>query len=471
MEQDRLGVPSEGLRAGVAEGAPARGGRLLFNVNLLFLTQVASYGLRFLAGVLLARGLGPEGRGDYALFILSTSMAASLATMGVGLGSMYHIGKDRYSVRILLGNSQFVVLVAAALGLLVTISVGLAVDTSAFVSGDVFWLYVVALPAVLEYLLLAPLLVGQGRFAGLNLATLTQVGLVAAGALALYLADEFTLLSIISVWCGSYVAASFVAVAFLGFENWSLRATIRPDSAALRNQIGTGLPGQAGNVVQFLNYRLDQFVLRGLSSRANVGIYAVAVGMSETVWWIANSVALALLPRLTRMDTERGAEVTSVACRNTLLIALVAAGGLAAVSPLAVRLLFGGAFSDASFAILLLMPGTVAMSGAKIILSYMFSQGRMVASSLIAVVALGGTVLLDLVLIPRFGIPGAAAASSIAYSISFALTLAYYQRMTGNSFLACLFIRVADVELYLDLVRRARRRVSGRTLAERGSSG
>jgi len=111
------------------------------------------------------------------------------------------------------------------------------------------------------------------------------------------------------------------------------------------------------------------------------------------------------------------------------------------------------------------------MSGAKIILSYMFSQGRMVASSLIAVVALGGTVLLDLVLIPRFGIPGAAAASSIAYSISFALTLAYYQRMTGNSFLACLFIRVADVELYLDLVRRARRRVSGRTLAERGSSG
>ena len=453
------------------EGSSAPGGRLLFNVNLLFLTQVASYGLRFVAGVILARGLGPAGRGDFALFVLSTSVAASVATMGVGLGSMYHVGKDRYSVRILLGNSQFVVLVAAAVGLLVTIAVGLAVDTSAFVAGDTFWLYVVALPAVLEYMLLAPLLVGQSRFAGLNLATLTQVGLVALGALALYLADQFTLLAMISIWCGSYVAASLVAVASLGFENWSLRASIKPNTAALRHQIGTGLPGQAGNVVQFFNYRLDQFVLRGLSSRANVGIYAVAVGMSETVWWIANSVAMALLPRLTRMDTERGAEVTSVACRNTLLVAVVAAGGLAAISPLAVRLLFGDAFSDATSAIFLLMPGTVAMSGAKIILSYMFSQGRMVASSLIALTALGGTVLLDLALIPRFGIAGAAAASSIAYSISFALTLAYYQRMTGNSFLSCLLIRVADVKLYLDLARRARDRMSGRAFAERGSSG
>jgi O-antigen/teichoic acid export membrane protein len=251
-------------------------------------------------------------------------------------------------------------------------------------------------------------------------------------------------------------------VAFLGFENWSLKATIRPDSAALRNQIGTGLPGQAGNVVQFLNYRLDQFVLRGLSSRGNVGIYAVAAGMSETVWWVANSVAVALLPRLTRMDTERGAEVTSVACRNTLLVALVAAGGLAAVSPLAVRLLFGSAFTDATSAILLLMPGIVAMSGAKVLSSYLFSQGKMAVTSLLAIVALGGTLLFDVLLIPRFGINGAAAASSIAYTTSLALTLVYYQRFSGSSVLDCLFVRRADLRLYLDAARRARQRISGR---------
>jgi O-antigen/teichoic acid export membrane protein len=220
--------------------------------------------------------------------------------------------------------------------------------------------------------------------------------------------------------------------------------------------------------LQFLNYRLDQFVVAGLGTRSDVGIYAVAVGLSETVWWIANAVALALLPRLTRMDADKGAEVTSVACRNTLALAAVAAAGVGGVSLVAVRMLFGDAFSPATWAILWLMPGIVALSGAKVLTSYIFSQGKMAVNSLIALVALGGTLLFDVFLIPRFGINGAAAASSLAYVMTLILALYFYQRLSRNSFLNCLLLRSSDLRLYSDLARRARRRMAAGAIAGSG---
>lgn len=452
----------------MAGDVPTPSGRFLFSVNLLFASQIANYSLRFFLGILLARGLGPELRGDYALFVLSASLAASVGTLGAGLGSMYHIGKSRHSIRVLLGNSQFLVLIASVVGLLVTVGIGLTLDPEAFVSGSSFWLYILAFPAVLEFMLLTALLVGQGRFVGLNTAMVSQTAIVLGGTAILYVIDELTLFRVLAIWGASYVAGGLIALAFLGFEHWNLRAAFKPDLTALKEQVGTGLPGQAGNVLQFLNYRLDLFVVAALATRADVGMYAVAVGLAETVWWIANAVALALLPRLTRMDADKGAAVASVACRNTLAVAAVAAAAVGGVSSVAVRLLFGDAFSPATQAILWLMPGIVALSGAKVISSYIFSQGKMAVNSLIAMVALGGTLVFDVLLIPRFGINGAAAASSIAYVMSLVLALGYYQRLSGNSALDCLLPRPSDLGLYFDLVRRALRRVSIIALAGPG---
>lgn len=450
----------------------ARGpsGGFLFNLNLIFAAQIANYGLRFLLGIILARALGPELRGDYALFVLTASLAASAATLGAGLGSMYHLGKSRLSLPVLLGNSQFLALVVGAFALVVVTAVALSIDTEGFVRDDGFWLYLLALPAALEFTLLSALLVGQGRFTGLNSASVSQTAFVLIGAAVLYAAGELTLFRVLAVWSGSYLVGSIIALAFLGFQNWSPRAVFRPDLPALRLQVQTGLPGQAGNILQFLNYRLDQFLVAALATRGEVGIYAVAVGLSETVWWIANAVALALLPRLTRMEAERATEVAAVACRNTLLVAGVAAAGLAGGSILLVEPVFGSAFGDATRAVFWLMPGIVALSGAKVLSSYLFSQGKMAVTSVFAMIALGGTLLFDLLLIPPFGIAGAAGASSIAYSTSAVLTVAYFARFTAGNPLDCLLVRPADIPLYLDAARRVRERIFGeRALSHEGA--
>ena len=68
-----------------------------------------------------------------------------------------------------------------------------------------------------------------------------------------------------------------------------------PQMATMRKLAGFGVQGEAGNILQLLNYRLDQYMVRGFVSLAGVGIYATAVSLTEGVFILANAVALVLI--------------------------------------------------------------------------------------------------------------------------------------------------------------------------------
>src|SRR3972149_2546822 len=88
----------------------------LFNVNLVFLSQIVIYGLAFGLRVILARGLGDAGLGTYSLFFLAVLVAGGVANLGVGLGNIYFLNKGTYSYTELLAGSLFVLAVTSALG-------------------------------------------------------------------------------------------------------------------------------------------------------------------------------------------------------------------------------------------------------------------------------------------------------------------------------------------------------------------
>jgi Na+-driven multidrug efflux pump len=104
-----------------------------------------------------------------------------------------------------------------------------------------------------------------------------------------------------------------------------------------------------------------------------------------------------------------------------------------------------------------LLPGTVALSGSKILTGYIFSQGRPGLNSLITVGSLAVTLAADFALIPPFGVSGAAVASSLAYGAHFALALAAYRQLSGGSIGDALLVRGDDLRRYVAL---ARQRVS-----------
>lgn len=432
----------------------AIGSGFLRNVNVVFFSQIAIYGLAFALRVLLARGLGDTGLGTYSLFFLVVIVAGGIANLGVGLGNIYFLNKETYAYRALLSGSLFVLAASSAASWVAVGAWGLLYGDDLFVSGEAFWLYAAALPAVVAYVLLTSFLHGESRFFALSSIAIVQslTGVAVAGGLWAF--DELDVLGAIIAFTSSFLVADLVCFAVVAAGRLDVAGILRPDFATLKEQIRYGAKGQIANLAQLFNYRLDQFLVAAFVSRAGVGHYTVAVGLGESVWWISSAVAMVLLPRLTGMDRDRANEVTPVICRNTLALSIIAALGLVAVSPLAIRILFGEEFDPSFLPLVLLVPGIIAASATRVLGSYLFSQGQIIYNTYATFIALGVTLALDFALIPVLEVEGAAIASSIAYTFSLVATLAWYRKVSGGSIREALFVRASDAEMYGSAVRK-----------------
>ena len=427
----------------------------LFNVNLVFLSQIAIYGFAFGIRVVLARGLGDSGLGTYSLFFTAILVAAGIANLGVGLGNIYFLNKGEHGYRVLLSNSVALIGWTALVGWFFVGVWAVVLEPELFVTGTAYWLYAAALPAVVAYTLLTSFLHGSSRFVALTIVAVTQGAVSFAAVGLLWVVDELDVATAIAAWTASFAAADVLCLALVGLGRIDPRIVLKPRWRPLKDQVVYGIKGQAANMAALFNYRLDQFLVAAFISRAAVGHYTVAVGLGESVWWLSSAVAVVMLPRLTAMDEGEAQEITPIVSRNTLFVSALAAIGVVVVSPLAIQMLFGQAFYPEAFLpLVLLMPGIVAASATRVLGSYLFSQGRIIYNTYATFIALGVTVGLDLVLIPLLDVEGAAIASSVAYTLALVATVHWYRRVSRRSAAEALIWSPADLAYYVSALRR-----------------
>ena len=433
--------------------------RFLRDINLVFFTYVANYLLAFVLSILVARGLGADGRGVYEITLLTISIAQAVMSLGVGVASLYYIGKKTYATGDLLSNGQFMVLVSAALsGLLVLLAAG-TFGPRLLEENMPYWIFVFGVPLLLNFNLLTTFLQAHNRFLAMNSLTLLRPLVMVALLIGGLVLGRLNTTNVLVIWSIATLAAVVLGLVLLGIRNIHLPTVLWPNWSVLKAQMRFGVQGQLGNVLQLLNYRVDKYIALAFVGMSGVGIYGVGVGVTESIWFIANAVAVVLLPHLTSAKEEEAAAFTPVACRNTLFLSLIAAAGLGVVSLPLVPLFFGDEFSHSVVAIWWLLPGTVALAGTKILASYIFSRGKPLINSYITIATLAVTLVCDFALIPFFGVPGAAAASSVAYSTSLVLSLIVYQRLSGQSPWGAIFVKGSDLRMYLETARNARARL------------
>jgi O-antigen/teichoic acid export membrane protein len=179
--------------------------------------------------------------------------------------------------------------------------------------------------------------------------------------------------------------------------------------------LSMGLRGQPGNLAGALFYRFDVFLVTFYLGPAQLGLYALGVVISEALWQIPTAVAAALLPRLARTVKQGGADFTSLIVRQVFAIACLLGVLVALASTIAVPLVFGERFRPSVPVIWWLLPGAIALSMAKVTCSDLTARFKSGYSTVFAFIAFGVCLPLDIVLIPRMGIQGAALASTGAY--------------------------------------------------------
>jgi O-antigen/teichoic acid export membrane protein len=196
-------------------------------------------------------------------------------------------------------------------------------------------------------------------------------------------------------------------------------ARARPDwrgAAAFAPQaLRFAAPAAASSGLIALHRRADVLLLSAFGRTSEIGGYALAYGLSESVWMISDSLEAALFPDLTRLSDEEARRAAVLALRRYALgAAVVFLLGLL-VGSLILRGVFADKQPDAPNLFPLALAGAVAWGATRPAASYLYSRGRV--GILVALHALGVSVNVALCLlwIPRYGAFGAAAATAASY--------------------------------------------------------
>ena len=124
-----------------------------------------------------------------------------------------------------------------------------------------------------------------------------------------------------------------------------------------------------------------------------------------------------------------------------------------------ILLVFGSAMLPALVPLWLLLPGIVSMAAAKVISSYLSGIGKPIYTTYIAAGAVIVTVVLDLLLIPPYGISGAAVASTITYTGTAVASVWILKTESGAGWLEALLVRPEDFARYRRVLNATMKRI------------
>ncbi|MEZ5230195.1 MAG: flippase [Acidimicrobiales bacterium] len=191
------------------------------------------------------------------------------------------------------------------------------------------------------------------------------------------------------------------------------------------------VPLSAGAAFATLYYRVDSIMLASIADFEAVGLYGVAYKFVDLVHFIPGSLTVAILAPLAAAWPERTDEFLGHIRSGAMLLAVIGGGVVVGVwlfAEPAVSLLYGSEFAPAGLATSLAVSGEVLAFGSALLIAVMISVGRQKAYPLITLAGLGVNIAANAVLIPRFSIEGAAAATLGTESLVLAILLWWAHR-------------------------------------------
>jgi len=410
-------------------------GRFHVQVAATFVGQGLSLLLRMASIAIIARWLGPEGKGVLVLALLVPGMLGLFLDMGVSVANVYFAGSRRLDVGVLSGSSLSLGLLATAFGFgIVTFSLkaGWLQRLVPGVPVGFLILAMVTLPITLLSGYLLAVLQGLQRIVTVNVIKLVQGSLMLALTVLMVVVFDLGLIGALVAFIAAGFGALVGTFSALRREGISFRPVW--DMGAMKRLLPFGLKGHVGNMLQFFNYRLDIFLVNYFLGPASVGIYSVAVRLGEMLWYLPNAVGFVIFPKAASTDAKEMNIFTPRVFRATLALTALGAMGLGIVGGPLIRYAFSQAFSPAYGPMLVLLPGVVLLGASKVLTNEIAGRGYPHYNSVNSGIVLVLTIILDLLLIPRYGISGAALASAVAYSVHFFVAVGFYLVVSRSKF-------------------------------------
>jgi O-antigen/teichoic acid export membrane protein len=381
-------------------------------------------------GILTARALHPQGRGELAAILLWPQLLSGMLTLGLPSAITYYVRLQPRRTTAFLWS-----------GLVLTFLIG-AIATFFAILFAPYLLHQYS-PAVIEVArwLMPNLIIGiylligraaleadkeflKSGFVLTGPPLLTLIGLT-----ALALVHHLTPFSAAVTYTLSGVPACIYLFRQLPV---TVRQTLRETVDAGKTLLSYGIRSYGIDLCGTLGYYLDQALVVSLLSPEKMGVYVVALSASRVMNVPQQALAAVLFPSMVGSSQEKIGDLVKLALRVGGTLALLSSVATFFCGGLLLRLLYGSSFATVG-GVLAILTAEAALSGCVTIIAQAFMAfNRPGLITTQQILGLSFSVPCLLLLIPRYGVAGAAAAVLISTGARFVFAMFSFTRRFGG---------------------------------------
>ncbi|MDA7836703.1 polysaccharide biosynthesis C-terminal domain-containing protein [Salibacteraceae bacterium] len=376
-----------------------------------------------LVSIISSRILGAEGKGIFGILTFNIVFIGLLLSFGFNQASIYFTANKKLSNSEVAGTSLFHFLSnITAVGLFLLTSLFFLPDSwfmpdmEDIIYGYIYTFIIFGLNRLNE--LIQSIFSGNKMFRTINQASILKGLLFIICYSVLYYLYLKNQIGLIEVLIGNTIVSVFTSVFWLTqyiLKIGAVPANLKTTLSNLHLFTSFSKFIYISSLVNFLNYRVDVYFLEFNLSMKEVGIYLVAVNLSQMMWLVSDAFCRVLTPHLIGWKGEQKNKTFEAFQRLHTTIILVLTGIVWIIIDPLIPFLFGVEFEAAIIPTRILLLGNIFACSSKIFSLIPYSNNNVNLNLYATLFGLGVTLALDILLIPVFGIEGAAWASNFAY--------------------------------------------------------
>ena len=401
-------------------------GRYFKNTSWLLLEQSTRLLVAIVGGIIVARYLGPENFGKLSFSLSLVGLLTVGASLGLETILVKEIVAGEHKLESILGTSLVLRITSSIFAVAATVLIAMSIpsldDEEKLIAAVASLTAMFFAFEVIDYYFKALV---QTRY--MLYARLVQAPLSIVIKLALVIQQASVVLFAWAIVLDATLYTIVILFLFRRHANAPLLLHFRMKIAA--SVLSDGWPLVISAVAVSIYMKVDQLMIQSMLGMREVGIYAIAVRISELGYFFPMVVVSSLFPAMVRarQTSENDYLTKRISLYSFLVITAVALSVvLWLLAPFLVRMLFGYAYIAAADVLKIHAWAAVFVFIGIAGKAWAVSENLQVYAAINTVTGALLNVILNWVFIPRFGITGAAYATLLSYAFASILGFAFF---------------------------------------------
>lgn len=392
--------------------------KILDNIGWLFFDKLLRMGVGLLVGVWVARYLGPQQFGLLNYALAFTGLFGAIATLGLQGIVVRDIVRDPAGAPLTLGTAALLQLIGGVVSFLLILGAIAYLRPDDPLAGSI----VAILGAMMLFKAFEIAVYWFESQVQSKYAVWVQNGvfLVAAVIKVIFILNQVSLIYFVWLMLLEGLAVALILLIVMGRVGYSL-SSLKISSGRAKVLLKDAWPLALSSVAVFFYMKIDQIMLGQIVGDEEVGVFSAATRLSE-VWYfipmaIFSSVFPAVLEAKKRSESEYIERLQKIYDLVVVFSVCVALPMTFAAQPL-VELLFGKAYAGAGIVLSIHIWASVFVCLGIASSQYLLTENRQIISLQRTLGGCVANILLNFILIPKFGSLGAAIATVVSQGLA-----------------------------------------------------